>query len=76
MPSYHTYGPGSQGVGRESIIEGYQPASRVGEIVANARIDTLAYQAIPERPLTQEEMDAKSMYQLQLLRRGWIRKEG
>ena len=69
MPPLHTYGPGSQGVGRESFIEGYMPYSRVGELVANARLDVQEWQHLLERSLTDEEQAATSYYQLQLLRR-------
>lgn len=45
------------------------PYSRVGELVANARIDVQEWQHLLERSLTDEEQAATSYYQLQLLRR-------
>lgn len=69
MPPLHTYGPGSQGVGRESMMEGYMPYSRVGELVANARIDAEEWHKLLNRALTDEEQHSTTYYQLQLLRR-------
>ena len=50
-------------------MEGYMPYSRVGEIVANCRIDPVEWQHLLDRQLTNEEMDATNYYELQMLRR-------
>ena len=64
----HTYAPGSQGL-KESFVQGYQPYSRIGEVVVNAFIDPAEYTALPERPLTSDEMKCDSPSDLMLLRR-------
>ena len=49
MTDFTSYmGPGDTNLQRSNAIEGYQPVSRIGEVVMNAFIDAYAHQTLQQ----------------------------
>tara|TARA_B100001059_G_scaffold158029_1_gene157670 strand:+ start:1210 stop:1971 length:762 start_codon:yes stop_codon:yes gene_type:complete len=73
MDDLHTLAPGSVEL-TQSLVEGYQPYSRINEIVHNAFIDPHEWNQLLDRPLTKLELDSKNVYELLRIRSLYISK--
>lgn len=63
MDEIQSYAPGSTQLAN-NLVEGYQPYSRINELVHNAFIDKFEWNQISQVPLTQFEIDATDAFEL------------
>lgn len=67
MDEIQTYAPGSTQLAN-NLVEGYQPYSRVNELVHNAFIDKFEWNQLSDVPLTQLEIEATDPFELLKIR--------
>ena len=67
MDSIHTLAPGSTDL-PNNFLEGYQPYSRINELVQNCFVDQHEWNTLRDTPLSKQEMNAKTPYELERIR--------